>query len=319
MPLSEFQLIARFFDALAPGGPDGGVLLGIGDDAAILRPPAGEDLLVSIDTLVSGVHFPPALSPRAIGHRALAVNLSDLAAMGARPLWFTLALTLPAAEEIWLSAFADGLGSLARRAGIALVGGDTTRGPLSITLQVHGAASPGAALRRDGAAPGNELWVTGNPGQAALGLRLLQAGASEDDPACAAFLWPEPRLDFGRALIGLASAAIDVSDGLLADAGHIAERSGCGIDIDAALLPLDGGLAELGREDALGLCLTGGDDYELCFTAPPAAAPQITAAALRMGLPCRRIGRVVSGSGARCAGFSPAKSGYQHFGGSTDA
>lgn len=313
MPLSEFELITRFFSGLAPAGPDAGVLLGIGDDAAILRPPPGEDLLVSIDTLVSGVHFPPELSARAIGHRALAVNLSDLAAMGARPLWFTLALTLPSADEHWLSGFARGLGDIARRSGIALVGGDTTRGPLSITLQVHGAALPGAALRRDGARPGDELWVTGCPGLAAMGLRLLQAGASEDEPACAAFVWPEPRLAFGRALLGLATAAIDVSDGLLADAGHIAERSGCGIEIEAAELPRDAGLALLSPDDALGLSLTGGDDYELCFTAPAAAAERVQNAAAALGLPCRRVGRVVTGSGAHCAGFRSARAGFQHF------
>ncbi len=319
MPLSEFQLIARYFGALPAAGPAEGVVLGIGDDAAILRVPSGEDLLVSIDTLVAGVHFPPSLSPRAIGHRALAVNLSDLAAMGARPLWFTLAITLPEADPRWLADFAEGLGELASRAGIALVGGDTTRGPLSVTIQVHGAAAPGAALRRDGARPGDELWVTGRPGLAALGLRLLQSGAEAEDPACAAFLWPEPRIAFGLALLGLASAAIDVSDGLLADAGHIAERSGCGIEIDAALLPLEAGLASLPRDEALELCLGGGDDYELCFTAPPSAAADISAAAGRLGLPCRRIGRVHAGEGIRCPGFSPAHAGFQHFGANTDA
>jgi thiamine-monophosphate kinase len=319
MPLSEFQLIARYFESLAPASPEHGVVLGIGDDAAILQLPPGEDLLVSIDTLVSGVHFPPTLSPRAIGHRALAVNLSDLAAMGARPLWFTLALTLPDANEAWLAAFAEGLGTLARSSGIALVGGDTTRGPLSITIQVHGAVARGTALRRDGARPGDDLWVTGHPGLSALGLRRLQAGVPDDDPACAVFVWPEPRLAFGRALVGLATAAIDVSDGLLADAGHIAERSGCAIEIEATRLPLAEGLAALGREDALALCLAGGDDYELCFTAPPSAAPSVDAAAARLGLPCRRIGRVTEGHGARCAGYSPPTTGFQHFGGSTDA
>ncbi len=319
MPLSEFQLIARYFSGLATAGPAEGVLLGIGDDAAILRLPRGEDLVVSIDTLVSGVHFPASLSPRAVGHRALAVNLSDLAAMGARPMWFTLALTLPEVNEPWLEGFAAGLGQLAHRAGIALVGGDTTRGPLSITIQVHGAAAPRTALRRDGAKPGDELWVTGRPGLAALGLRVLQSGAREEEPACAAFLWPEPRVAMGRALRGLATAAIDVSDGLLADAGHIAERSGCGIEIDTACLPLEAELAALRREDALALCLTGGDDYELCFTAPAAAAEPIESAAAALGLPCRRIGRVAEGSGTQCAGFCPERTGFQHFGASTDA
>lgn len=312
MALSEFQLIARYFAALTPGAAEG-VLLGIGDDAAILRPPPGEDLLVSVDTLVSGVHFPPALSAGAIGHRALAVNLSDLAAMGARPLWFTLALTLPSVDEAWLHGFAAGLGGLARRAGIALVGGDTTRGPLSITVQVQGAAAQGMALRRDGARPGDALWVTGCPGLAALGLRHLLAGAREDDPRCAAFLCPEPRLGFGRALAGLATAAIDVSDGLLADAGHLAERSGCGVEIEASLLPRGDALAALAAEDALGLVLTGGDDYELCFTAPASAGARIAALAAHHGLPCTRIGTVVAGSGANCRDFHGARTGFQHF------
>ena len=317
MPLSEFQLIARYFAGLSP--PDAeGVVLGIGDDAAILRLPPGEDLLVSIDTLVAGVHFPPFLSPRAIGHRALAVNVSDLAAMGARPLWFTLALTLPEVDESWLGGFADGLGTLAARCGIALIGGDTTRGPLSITIQVHGAAAPGRALRRDGARVGDSLWVTGRPGLAALGLQRLQAGVADDDPACAAFLWPEPRLAFGRGLAGLASAAIDVSDGLLADAGHIAERSAVGIEIDATLLPLEGALGTIPRSEALALCLTGGDDYELCFTAPAAASAAIAGLAAAQGLSCRRIGTVVPGAGARCAGVETTGMGYQHFRESAD-
>ena len=318
MPLSEFQLIARYFESLTPAGAEG-VLLGIGDDAAILRAPPGEDLLVSIDTLVSGVHFPESLSPRAIGHRALAVNLSDLAAMGARPLWFTLALTLPSADDTWLEGFAAGLGELARRSGIALVGGDTTRGPLSITVQVHGAAGPGKALRRDGARPGDDVWVTGHPGAAALGLRVLQSGAGESNPDCAAFLWPEPRLAMGRALAGVASAAIDVSDGLLADAGHIAERSGCGIRIEASHVPLADALARLDPKDALDLILAGGDDYELCFTAPPSAGERIAAAAAGLGLVCTRIGSVTAGDGVHCAGYQSARTGFQHFEASNDA
>ena len=317
MPLSEFQLIARYFAGLSP--PDAeGVVLGIGDDAAILRLPPGKDLLVSIDTLVAGVHFPPSLSPRAIGHRALAVNLSDLAAMGARPLWFTLALTLPDVHESWLAGFADGLGALAARCGVALIGGDTTRGPLSITIQVHGAAAPGRALRRDGARVGDSLWVTGRPGLAALGLQRLQAGVADDDPACATFLWPEPRLAFGCSLAGLATAAIDVSDGLVADAGHIAERSAVGIEIDATLLPLEGALGTIPRSEARALCLTGGDDYELCFTAPAAASAAIAGLAAEQGLSCRRIGTVVPGAGARCAGVETTGMGYQHFRESAD-
>jgi thiamine-monophosphate kinase len=313
MPLSEFELIDRFFAASPCAGAGTGVVLGIGDDAAILSLPPGEELLVSVDTLVAGVHFPTGLPARAIGHRALAVNLSDLAAMGARPRWFTLALTLPQADEAWLAEFAAGLGALAARAGITLVGGDTTRGPLSITVQVHGTLPAGTALRRDGASPGDEVWVSGYPGLAALGLRQLQAGGS-GGTAVTAFLAPEPRLALGEALRGLASAAIDVSDGLLADAGHIARRSAVALRLEAAALPLAPALGELPREEALGFCLAGGDDYELCFTAATGQAAAIGALAARLGLTCTRIGRVEAGDGAECIGFQPPRRGYRHFG-----
>jgi thiamine-monophosphate kinase len=315
MPLSEFQLIARFFAAADIARDGEGVVLGIGDDAAILRPPAGEDLLVSIDTLVDGVHFPHDMAPRDIGHRALAVNLSDLAAMGACPLWFTLALTLPAADEAWLDGFCAGMGALARAAGIVLVGGDTTHGPLSITVQVHGAAPRGAALRRDGARPGDEVWVSGWPGLAALGLRAAQGQSPAHPAALGAFLAPVPRLALGEGLRGLASAAIDVSDGLLADAGHIAERSGVHLALDPDALPVAPALLEsLGVAQARALCLGGGDDYELCFTAPADRAAAITRLAERLAVRCTRIGRVQAGAGVSCGDVRPARRGYQHFG-----
>jgi len=313
--MGEFELIRRFFAGADIARDGEGVVLGIGDDAAILRLPADEDLLVSVDTLVAGVHFPHAMSARDIGHRALAVNLSDLAAMGARPLWFTLALTLPSADADWLAGFCAGLAALARESGIALVGGDTTRGPLSITVQVHGAAPRGAALRRDGARAGEDLWVSGWPGLAALGLRAMQQGSAAPAEALAAFLAPRPRLALGTGLRGLASAAIDVSDGLLADAGHIAERSGVHLALEAAALPLAPALgAALGEAEARALCLGGGDDYELCFTAPPAHAESIRRLARRLALACTRIGRVEAGSGVSCAGAGMLRAGYQHFG-----
>ncbi len=314
MALGEFELIARYFTgdrfAYQPGA---GVVLGVSDDCAILRVPDGEDLLVSIDTLVAGVHFPARLDPAHIAHRALAVNLSDLAAMGARPLWFTLALTLPAIDEHWLAAFADALAVLAQRFGIALVGGDTTSGPLSITIQVHGAAPAGSALRRSGARPADEVWVSGTPGLAALGLRHVLAG-SRDTVAARTFLRPEPRIALGSALRGVASAAIDVSDGLLADAAHIAERSRVALVIEPWQLPLAPELAALAeRDDALSLALGGGDDYELCFTAAPGRAPAIGTIAAGLGVACTRIGRVEAGEGARCTGFVPRRAGYRHF------
>jgi len=312
--LSEFELIARYFDSQDFALPEAeGVLLGIGDDAAILRLPPGEDLAVSIDTLVAGVHFPAASSPEQIGHRALAVNLSDLAAMGARPLWFTLALTLPEADETWLAGFSRGLAALARRHHVALVGGDTTRGPLSITIQVHGCVPPGLALRRDGARAGDDVWVSGHPGTAALGLRQLLAGGARDE-AARVFAAPAPRVALGLALRGLASAAIDVSDGLLADAGHIAARSGVAIALERERLPFSPQLESLAdRDDACALALGGGDDYELCFTAPPRHGAAIAGAAADLGLACTRIGRVLAGQGATCAGFVPRTGGYQHF------
>lgn len=315
MALSEFELIARFFDSPDFAVPDAeGVVLGVGDDAAILRLPPGEDLAVSVDTLVAGVHFPVASSPEQIGHRALAVNLSDLAAMGARPLWFTLALTLPEADEAWLAGFSRGLAAIARRFRVVLVGGDTTRGPLSITIQVHGSVPAGLALRRDGARPGDEVWVSGHPGTAALGLRQLLAGGARDE-AAQVFAEPQPRVALGLALRGLASAAIDVSDGLLADAGHIAERSAVAIALERERLPFSPPLAALAdRDDACTLALTGGDDYELCFTAPPRHGATIAGAAADLGLACTRIGRVLAGRGVTCTGFVPRAAGYQHFG-----
>jgi thiamine-monophosphate kinase len=312
--LSEFELIARYFDSPDFAVPDAeGVLLGVGDDAALLRLPPGEDLAVSVDTLVAGVHFPSDSSPEQIGHRALAVNLSDLAAMGARPLWFTLALTLPEADEAWLAGFSRGLAALARLYHVALVGGDTTRGPLSITIQVHGSVPAELALRRDGARAGDDVWVSGHPGTAALGLRQLLAGGPRDE-AARVFLAPVPRIALGLALRGLASAAIDVSDGLLADAGHIAGRSGVAIVLERERLPFSPPLAALADpQDACALALTGGDDYELCFTAPPRHAAAIAGAGADLGLACTRIGRVLAGQGVSCTGFVPRAAGYQHF------
>ena len=316
MSIGEFELIGRYFaDSAAARRADPGVVLGIGDDAAILRVPEGHDLVVSIDTLVSGVHFPEYLGPRDVGWRALAVNLGDLAAMGAEPLWFTLALTLPQPDEAWLAAFSAGLCELALDAGITLVGGDTTRGPLSITVQVHGSVPRDAALRRDRAQPGDLVWVSGCPGTAASGLRLLLAGDTQPRAALDAFLRPQPRLALGVRLRGIASAAIDISDGLLADAGHIAEMSGVAIVLDREALPLSPALQAIaGLEEARALCLSGGDDYELCFTLPPRNEKLLAPLADEFGLRLSRIGRVVAGSGASCPGVVLSHHGYRHFG-----
>ncbi len=272
MPLGEFELIGRYF--LECGAMRADVPLGIGDDGALLAPPPGETIVAVVDTLVEGTHFLPGAPPVSVGHRALAVNLSDIAAMGARPAWATLALTLPAAEPQWLAEFARGFGALARRHGVALVGGDTTRGPLSVTVQVLGFVPTAAALRRDGGRPGDLLCVTGTPGDASCGLELERAGGAAANPAQARLLerfrLPSPRVAAGLRLRGRANACIDVSDGLLGDAAKLCEASRCGAEIDLARLPLSAALrASCDGAQARRHALTGGDDYELLFALPP--------------------------------------------------
>ena len=297
MALGEFQLLDRYLRPLErPGGqarPD--VLLGVGDDGALLRVPEGRDLVAVLDTLVEGRHFLPGCAPRSIGHRALAVNLSDLAAMGATPAWALLGLTLPAADESLLKGIAEGLSALATRFGVALVGGDTTAGPLSLTVQAMGFVPPGQALRRSGAGAGDLLFVSGTPGDAAAGLLLERgdAGGVTVAPALRQaaeqlrerFLYPIPRVALGEALRGIASACIDVSDGLAQDAGKLAQASGCGLRLQLDRLPLSAALqAVMGADRAVELALTGGDDYELCFALPPGELAQLSAVAA--GLPC---------------------------------
>jgi thiamine-monophosphate kinase len=272
MPLGEFELIRRYFADCGATRAD--VPLGIGDDGALLAPPPGEMLVAVVDTLVEGTHFLPGAAAASIGHRALAVNLSDIAAMGARPAWATLALTLPEAEPPWLAEFAGGFGALARRYGVALVGGDTTRGPLSVTVQVLGFVPEAAALRRDGGRPGDLLCVTGTPGDAACGLALERAGGTAATAAQARLLErfrrPTPRLAAGLRLRGLASACIDVSDGLVGDAAKLCESSRCGAEIDVRCLPLSAALrTSCDAAQAQRYALTGGDDYELLFAVPP--------------------------------------------------
>ncbi len=275
-PLGEFELIERFFQrplATPEVSESGQILLGIGDDCAVLDVAAGRHLVLSIDTLVEGIHFLPTLPTEALGWRALAVNISDLAAMGADPWCFTLALTLPTVEADWLEGFSQGLFKLADRFGMRLVGGDTTRGPRALTIQVQGTV-PGAALTRGGARPGDLILVSGTLGDAAAALRWLNQSESQDSAHQRflrhRYMYPEPRVELGRALRSVATAAIDISDGLLADLGHICRRSGVGARIDSRKLPLSPALrAELDVADAMRCALSGGDDYELCFTVPP--------------------------------------------------
>jgi thiamine-monophosphate kinase len=267
---SEFSLIKQYFEQITAERSD--VILGIGDDCALLQCPEGQQLAVSIDTLVEGTHFFPDVDPESLGHKSLAVGLSDLAAMGATPAWFTLALTLPKVESQWLAAFSKGLANLAKRHNIALVGGDTTQGSLSISIQVHGFVKAGEALRRDGAKKGDLIYVTGCLGDAGAALALKQGKLSKSTLSegdiqflCQRLERPSPRVEIGQTLVDIASAAIDISDGLVADLGHILQKSGVGGRLELDLLPLSPVLSKLTAK-AEHLALYAGDDYELCFT-----------------------------------------------------
>ncbi|HEX7340799.1 MAG TPA: thiamine-phosphate kinase [Rhodanobacteraceae bacterium] len=299
--------------------PRADVALGIGDDAALLVPPAGQALAVAIDTLVEGVHFPVGTAPSDIGWKALAVNLSDLAAMGATPAWAMLALTMPAADRVFVESFADGFARLARQHDVALVGGDTTRGSLAVSVGVHGFVSAGEALRRDGARVGDAILITGTLGDAAAALRCLDA----HDAAALALRTrldrPTPRVAAGLALRGQAHACIDVSDGLLADLAHICHASGVAAIVDAHRLPLSLALqSRCAAAMAQELALTGGDDYELCFTVAPEQAAVVTQNLVEADCPVTCIGRIVVGAGVRVldadgADITPAHRGWEHF------
>ena len=318
MPTTEFDLIERFF---AGHDRHRDVLLGVGDDAALLAPPPpGEALVVTIDTLVAGVHFLADGDPQALGHKLLAVSLSDLAAMGASPAWATLALTLPEPDEAWLESFCRGLFELASEYEVALVGGDTTRGPLTLTLQAAGHVPPELALRRAGARPGDAVCVTGTLGDAALALAPpgdLQAG--EADFLQQRLDRPTPRVATGLALRGLATAAIDLSDGLAADLGHVLEASGVGASLDLVRLPLSPPLRRLADMGDWTHPLAGGDDYELCFTLPAARLAELET--LDCGVDVTRIGTVEAEPGLRLVApdgspYTLTRAGYDHFGGS---
>jgi thiamine-monophosphate kinase len=315
MAQSEFELIGKYFARLGAERAD--VHIGVGDDGAVVVPPASRELVLVTDTLVEGVHFPVGSAAASVGHRAFAVNLSDLAAMGAEPAWALLALTLPRPDETWLGEFARAAGDLCRRHGVALVGGDTTRGPLSLTVTLAGIVPVGAALLRRGGQAGDAVFITGSPGDAAAGLALEQGRLHVADPMSQQilrdrFLFPTPRCEVGIGLRGLASACIDVSDGLGGDLEKLCAASGCGAELDAAALPVsDSLLGAVGREAAREYALTGGDDYELLFTVPLARLGAMTNAISRGLGPVTRIGSLVSGSGVRV--FS--RSGVMQFSG----
>ncbi len=300
----EFGLIRRHFQRQIANAPDA-VLLGIGDDCALIQPRPGHTLAISSDMLVQGRHFFPDTDPQRLGHKALAVNLSDLAAMGARPLGFTLALALPEVDHAWLGAFAHGLHALADAHGCPLVGGDTTRGPLNLCITVFGELPAGQALRRDAARAGDDLYVSGVVGEARLALECLLGTpwALAHSPAGACPEWrerlerPQPRVALGQSLLGLAHAAIDLSDGLAGDLGHVLQASGLGADLVLDQFPMPPGLATLPLTHRLTCLLHGGDDYELLFTAAPADRDRIQAAARHSNTPVHRIGQLRCGSG----------------------
>ncbi|MGH8027384.1 MAG: thiamine-phosphate kinase [Pseudoxanthomonas sp.] len=315
MGTAEFDLITRIRARVRQRGD---VVLGIGDDAALLQVPQGHELVVTADTLNAGVHFPETTAPADIGWKALAVNLSDLAAMGARPAWCTLSLSLPQADASWIDAFLEGFLALADRHGIGLVGGDTTRGPLSISVTAMGLVESGGALRRDRAQAGDDVWVTGTLGDAAAALETLLAGHTVAVPLRERLDRPVPRVDAGLRLSALAHACIDVSDGLLADLAHVCECSGVGAEISLAALPASAQLASAEPAKRRRWQACGGDDYELCFTASPRDRELILQALDFTDVSATRIGRIVAGQGVRAFDadaqeWRPPSRGYQHF------
>jgi thiamine-monophosphate kinase len=321
MPLTEFELIRRFFTY-----PARHAVLGVGDDAAIVRAGKGAELVISTDMLVAGTHFFHDADPRKLGHKALAVNLSDIAAMGATPRWATLSIALPQVDTRWLAGFMSGFMRLARRHRVDLVGGDTTRGPLNICVQIMGEVPRGRALRRDGARAGDDVWVSGALGDAALALAVrrgkILAAPRERRALMHRLDAPAPRVGLGIALRGIARSAIDISDGLIADLGHICERSRVAAVVGLPDLPCSAFLKrQLDRPAARAALLSGGDDYELCFTAGRGRREAIDRLARRLRLKLTRIGRIARRGGAPrvtvldAAGrpLALAQTGYQHF------
>ena len=317
--MSESQIIERLRSA---GVSRDDVVLGIGDDAAIIDVPAACKMVVCADALIAGTHFPASISAFHIGWRSLAVNLSDFAAMGAEPRWATLALSMPTADEEWVAEFARGFSKLAQAYEVALVGGDTVRGPVSSSVQLMGIASSKGSLLRAGASVGDDVWVSGYPGDAAAGLAVLEGRL--DVPTLAAdylsgrFLSPGARIALGQGLVGVASAAIDISDGLYVDAGRIAAASGVGLVLEMDKLPLSPVLAEnLETNEALEFAAMGGDDYELLFTAAAVSRDRIKALGRRLNMSCTRIGSAVDGETVTCVleskRWMPSHTGFDHF------
>lgn len=323
----EFDLIKRYLAAptscrtrrqdgyVETSNTAAGVVLGPGDDATLLSPTPGHQLVVSVDTSIVDVHFPADAPPHAIGHRALAVSLSDLAAMGARARWYLLALTLPNAEEQWVAEMARGMHELAAHCGVELVGGDTTRGQLALSMTVHGEILPHQAIRRDGACVGDRIAIVGTVGGGAGGLREWQQGQRAPSPLLDAYLYPQPLLAEGLAMVGFATAGLDISDGLLADLMHLCRASGVGAILDMDSLPLHSGLvAAYGTSTALSMALCGGDDYALLLTLPESVVNQAQDALHGIGQTLHIIGRIVEGDSLSTLQGEPLNAnGWQHF------
>ncbi len=304
MSIGEFDLIETFFRRPPGVGPHRSVV-GNGDDCAVIAPAPGMQLAISTDTLVEGRHFLSTVSPARLGHKALAVNLSDLAACGASPLGFTLALTLPRVDEAWLRGFAKGLFDLADEHNCELIGGDTTAGPLAIGITVFGEVPAGQALLRSGARAGDDVWVSGHPGEARLALEAFRGtlhpslDAGQFDQARLAMERPDPRVALGVGLRGVASSAIDVSDGLLGDLGHVLQRSQVGAALFVDEFPVSPCLQARSRDEQLNCILAGGDDYELVFTAPPSARARVAQLGASLGLLLTRVGCIEAEPGLR--------------------
>jgi thiamine-monophosphate kinase len=313
--LNEFDIIQKYFSRLTQ--PRNDVVVGIGDDCALLIPDAGKLLAVSTDTLVAGRHFLADVDPEALGHKSLAVNLSDLAAMGAEPCWVSLALTLPGVNEYWLEKFSQGFAALAQKHHLQLIGGDITKGPLSITITVHGQVEPEKALHRSGAKAGNLVCVTGKLGEASLALKNILENDFVADQLRNELEWPQPRVEIGLALQGLATACIDVSDGLVSDLGHICAASDCKAIIKKNAIPAPD--ADMTQKQYIQTVLSGGDDYELCFTLPAERENELQRIITNTGIPITPIGYITDGRGIEIVDSSGAvldlsdHTGYMHF------
>jgi thiamine-monophosphate kinase len=319
--MAEFSIIEEFCQGIGPNHPE--TKLGVGDDAAVVDVPKGMELAISVDTMVSGVHFFPDVDPAKLAHKILAVNLSDMAAMGATPKWATMALSIPEFDNFWLKTFTDSLKRVANRFDVQIIGGDTTQGPLNLSITIMGLLPQSKRLCRSGAQPSDDVYVSHTLGDAALGLAVLNGevklGMAEQTHVLEALETPEPRVKLGGALLSVASACLDVSDGLIGDLNHIAQQSKVSIDIDSNLVPLsDVYRSYLKTGGKLDLALSGGDDYELVFTAGPEYRETIEDIAIKFGIALTKVGKVVerslesvkvSNNGTRYT----VTDGYQHF------